>query len=649
MRTFARKPKADQQTTSTKPTIPGRANLEQSSDVRSILHLQRTIGNQGVQRMLQMDTKGVSAGLTDAASPRLGHNFGRVPVHAPSASAIRTESAVDGMFLNSVPLPLSIRVAMEANFGETLDDVRLHNGPGAHRSARTLGARAYTVGSDIVLGDQVSTAEINDPHSHLLAHELTHILQHRRAGTQSVPNQIVSSNGVAEREAHRNGVLNAHGLPVGSVRTATAAVALTPTSDMVEYDLSYAWDDWEVTAAEETRILNALGRDPDLSTTISDLRAAGMLNVLFERIDEPGNQRRLLHILGRGLNAAAQAMVEPFVRRLGRGAELQFNLGRFGVTTAAPAFNPTPLEASVVGTARTSRTGHTGGHLTEPFTGVGATGVIPVTRYAGTFYSTPGVPQIPLGDQALLAAGHAATVATYDNPIPGSLPAYTTSLSGTQRTQQAELLLRRPIASVEERSYEGNLPSRAQVISAAARAHNLHGALVAAFILAEQRDQSQAEDAKDYQGATSIMQGNTSIGLGQVVVSTARRRDLFADLISSQTRATAGLNRTSGAGHDATARLLASDEYNIFAVARYIRQVADQGSTLSLAALPYTASTYPGIDFLAYAKNSTTWPDDNIRALGSEYTSTAWDDNLVPGWGEFVYQAYLDVRATGLV
>jgi hypothetical protein len=279
---------------------------------------------------------------------------------------------------------------------------------------------------------------------------------------------------------------------------------------------------------------------------------------------------------------------------------------------------------------------------------VGATGVIPATRYVGTFATTPGVPQIPLDDQALLAAGHKGTIATYSNPIKG-LSSYLGGLSGTQRAQQAELLLRRPIASVEAASYGGALPSRAQVIKAAATAHNLHGSLVAGFVLAEQRDQTQAEDAKDYQGATSFLQGNTSIGLGQVVVSTARRRDLFADLVTAQTRSTYGLNTTSGPGHQSTAQLLASDEYNIFAVARYIRQVADQGSRLSLAALPDTAAEYPGLDLPAYARNSSTWPPDNIRALGSEYTSTAWDDSLVPAWGEFVYQAYLDVSATGLV
>ena len=110
--------------------------------------------------------------------------------------------------------------------------------------------------------------------------------------------------------------------------------------------------------------------------------------------------------------------------------------------------------------------------------------------------------------------------------------------------------------------------------------------MVAAIILAEQRDQSQAEDAGDYQGATSLKQGNTSIGLGQVVVSTTRREDLFADLIGDPTRRDLGLSSMSGPGHGTTARLLASDEYNIFTITRYIRKVADLGATKSLATMP---------------------------------------------------------------
>lgn len=571
-----------------------------------------------------------------ASGARIEHDIGRI-------------SVLDGLSEAPVGLRSSVRTEMERSFGESLHDVRLHRGPAAERAARALDARAYTVGSDIVLGAGIGSRELESAKSPLLAHEITHVLQHRRAGSAEHGEAIAPARGSAEREAGRNASLHALGLPAGMVRAATPAAALTATSRIVEYELSYALDDWAVTDAEEARILSALDTDPVLPRTIVDLNAAGMLFALFDRVDDLDSRRRLLQILGRGLDAASRALVEPHVRRLGPGAELQFNLGRYGVTAPAPAFNPAPLEAAVVGTRRTSRTGFNGGFLRDAFTGVGATGVIPVTRYVGTFHTTPGVPQIPLEDKALLAAGHAGTVATYSNPV-GSLPGYLGGLTSTQRRQQAELLLRRPIASVEASSYRGNLPSRAQVMTAAASAHNLHGALIAAFILAEQRDQSQAEDAKDYQGATSIMRGDTSIGLGQVVVSTARRHDLFADLVSEPTRRTDGLNDPSRPlGHDATADLLASDEYNIFAVARYLRLVADQGARMSLAALPNTAAQYPGLDLAAYSGNSAAWPDDNIRALGSEYTSRPWDDGLVSAWGDFVYQAYLDVRATGLL
>lgn len=95
MRTFAQKPKATQQIKSAKTTIPGRAHFGQSPEVRSILHLQRTIGNQAVQRMLQADTEQPKVGLTGPASPRFGHDFSRIPLHPPAAGAIQTKLAIN--------------------------------------------------------------------------------------------------------------------------------------------------------------------------------------------------------------------------------------------------------------------------------------------------------------------------------------------------------------------------------------------------------------------------------------------------------------------------------------------------------------------------------------------------------------------------
>ena len=82
MRTFAQKPKATQQTTSAKSSIPGRAHFGQSREVNSILHLQRTIGNQAVQRLLEANTGDVEGDSTTTKIARFGHDFSRIPVYA---------------------------------------------------------------------------------------------------------------------------------------------------------------------------------------------------------------------------------------------------------------------------------------------------------------------------------------------------------------------------------------------------------------------------------------------------------------------------------------------------------------------------------------------------------------------------------------
>ena len=94
MHTFAQKPKATQQTTPAKSTMPGR-HFGQSPEVRSILHLQRTIGNQAVQRMLQTDAEESEADLTRPASHRFEHDFSRIPIHPPAVGPIQTKLAIN--------------------------------------------------------------------------------------------------------------------------------------------------------------------------------------------------------------------------------------------------------------------------------------------------------------------------------------------------------------------------------------------------------------------------------------------------------------------------------------------------------------------------------------------------------------------------
>lgn len=74
------------------------------------------------------------------------------------------------------PLSEASRRFFEPRFGADFSAVRIHDGPPAERSARSLNARAFAYGSDIWLG--AGERESNRP---LLAHELVHVVQQRRA------------------------------------------------------------------------------------------------------------------------------------------------------------------------------------------------------------------------------------------------------------------------------------------------------------------------------------------------------------------------------------------------------------------------------------------------------------------------------------
>jgi len=74
------------------------------------------------------------------------------------------------------PLEPSTRSFMEDRFAHDFSDVRVHSDAKAAESARSVNALAYTVGSDVVLGEG-QHASNTDSGRKLLAHELTHVVQ----------------------------------------------------------------------------------------------------------------------------------------------------------------------------------------------------------------------------------------------------------------------------------------------------------------------------------------------------------------------------------------------------------------------------------------------------------------------------------------
>jgi uncharacterized protein DUF4157/protein-glutamine gamma-glutamyltransferase-like protein len=93
MRTFAQNLKA-QQTTAPESMIPSRARLGEKRQVYSILHLQSTIGNQAVQRLLKSKPDGSEAVADATASGRFGHDFSQIPVHPRAPVKIQSKLAV---------------------------------------------------------------------------------------------------------------------------------------------------------------------------------------------------------------------------------------------------------------------------------------------------------------------------------------------------------------------------------------------------------------------------------------------------------------------------------------------------------------------------------------------------------------------------
>lgn len=128
--------------------LMGRAAAAGRTDVlgpAGMLGLQRAVGNAGASTLVEEE---------------------RSPVHDVVGSG------------GGSPLDTDTRADMETRFGHDFGDVRVHTDGAAHDSAKSVNAQAYTVGSNIVFQrDKYDPS--SDGGKHMLAHELTHVVQQR--------------------------------------------------------------------------------------------------------------------------------------------------------------------------------------------------------------------------------------------------------------------------------------------------------------------------------------------------------------------------------------------------------------------------------------------------------------------------------------
>jgi hypothetical protein len=71
---------------------------------------------------------------------------------------------------------------MEAGFGASFGDVRIHTGSSADALNRSLNARAFTIGGDVFFAGGEYQPR-SDAGRYLLAHELAHTVQQGAGGT----------------------------------------------------------------------------------------------------------------------------------------------------------------------------------------------------------------------------------------------------------------------------------------------------------------------------------------------------------------------------------------------------------------------------------------------------------------------------------
>lgn len=88
----------------------------------------------------------------------------------------KTSTLIHSLKGNGQPLPTSKRAFFESRIGADFSQVRLHTGSNAAQAAKSVSARAFTLGNDVVFGPGQYQPDSHAGKS-LLAHELAHVVQ----------------------------------------------------------------------------------------------------------------------------------------------------------------------------------------------------------------------------------------------------------------------------------------------------------------------------------------------------------------------------------------------------------------------------------------------------------------------------------------
>ncbi|NQU87665.1 MAG: DUF4157 domain-containing protein [Mariniphaga sp.] len=143
--------------------------------------------------------------------------------NSQSTISSETESKLQDSTGGGSPLDIGLKSQMEDGFGANFSDVRTHRDSKATRLNNELGAQAFTRGSDIYFNKNKYKPGTGKG-QHLIAHELTHVIQQRSGSGSNIINRF-------GYDKHQS---------VGDIASGGNIITLFPGKDNVKaYTISY--------------------------------------------------------------------------------------------------------------------------------------------------------------------------------------------------------------------------------------------------------------------------------------------------------------------------------------------------------------------------------------------------------------------------
>jgi hypothetical protein len=146
-----------------------------------------------VHEVLRSPGQPLDKAMRDFMEPKFGHDFSSIQISAPvqtlpASLSITTPKDVFEQSAETTAYRILETPSRHFDMHHDFSHVRIHTDTKAAESARTINALAYTVGNNIVFGaGQYSPSTFGG--KHLLAHELTHVVQQRNGVGVSLQRQ----------------------------------------------------------------------------------------------------------------------------------------------------------------------------------------------------------------------------------------------------------------------------------------------------------------------------------------------------------------------------------------------------------------------------------------------------------------------------